>query len=487
MTAAPTGERLDSARARWLLAVIFVTTILIGLNATMVSIALPRIVAELGASAEQGTWMLLAYLLVNGSMLIMAGQLADSWSPGQVFRTGLLIFLASSLALALIGGPGLFIAWRAVQGLAAAMLLSTAAAMIARAFPRDRMSAAMGIYFAGFAVAQVAGPSAGGVITAAWGWRWLFVVSAAIALIALIAGWRVVDAMGRSGQPRQGRLIDPWGNGIILVGLGALIFALSRGQHQGWMGSEVMGALLVALLAIPLFVLVERRVPNPAVRVDLLADRTFLLANVAGFLLVIPRMVPAVMLSLYYQGLRGSGPVEAAVVITPLAAGVAVGSVAAGRFGGRGEDGRVALAMNIATAGGIIVIAGALFEGGSPAWVGLGLGITGFTTGVFSTLNSTTILKTSLPERAGSTNGVRTMFQASGVSIGTALMLSIIVSGVTIDQSRAFYAGDAQAMTDETRSLLNTGYLRAFAVMLALVVGAAAAGAFLVRRTRAKN
>ena len=209
MTSAPVWERLDTPHARWLLVVIFVSTILIGLNATMVSIALPRIVADLGASAEQGTWMLLSYLLVNGSMLVMAGQLADSWSPGKVFRTGLVLFLATAVALALVDGPGAFITLRALQGIAAAMLLSTAAAMIARAFPRHRMNSAMGIYLAGFAVAQVAGPSVGGVITAFLGWRWLFAVTAGIALLGLIAGWGIVGTVRTPGPRRAGRMVDP--------------------------------------------------------------------------------------------------------------------------------------------------------------------------------------------------------------------------------------------------------------------------------------
>ena len=487
MTAVPDGERLDAPHARWLLAIIFVATILIGLNATMVSIALPRIVADLGASAEQGTWMLLSYLLVNGSMLVMSGQLADSWSPGKVFRTGLVLFLVSAIVLALVGGPGSFIALRAVQGLAAAMLLSTAAAMIARAFPRNRMNTAMGIYLAGFAVAQVAGPSVGGVITVFLGWRWLFAVTAVIALLGLIAGWRIVGTVDRHGQRRPGRLIDPWGNLIILIGLGALLFALSREQQQGWSEGGVLGGFIVAVLAVPIFVSVERRVPNPAVHVELLSDRTFLLANLAGFLQVVPRMVPAIMLSLYYQGLQGAGPVQAALVITPLAAGVVVGSLLAGRINYLGDDRRLALAMNVGTAGGVAVIIGAIFAGGSPTWVGLGLGITGFATGVFSTMNSTTILTAASPDRAGSTNGVRTMFQAAGVSIGTALMLSIIVGGLTVDQARAFYAGDAGNLTEETRSVLTTGYLRAFTVMLLLVAVAAAAGVVLVRRGRSKS
>ena len=153
MTQSATIVRPQARAARRLLAVIFLATILIGLNATMISIALPTIVSDLGATADEGAWMLLAYLLLHGSMLVASGQLGDAWSPGAVFRIGLIIFLGSAVMLALVGGAGGFIALRAVQGLAAAMLLSTAGAMIALAFPRERIGHAMGVYLAGFAAA----------------------------------------------------------------------------------------------------------------------------------------------------------------------------------------------------------------------------------------------------------------------------------------------------------------------------------------------
>jgi MFS family permease len=475
------------ASARRLLAVIFVATILIGLNATMIGIALPSIVADLGASAEQGSWMLLAYLLLHGSMLVMSGQLGDAWSPGAVFRIGLLIFLGSAVALAVVSGPGSFIGLRAIQGLAAAMLLSTAGAMIALAFPRERMNHAMGIYLAGFAAAQVAGPSVGGLITAHIGWRWLFAVSALIAAVGLVAGWRLLGSV-RSDRRKPGRLIDPWGNALILIGLTAFLYALSRAQQQGWIDVAVMTGILIAAVVVPLFFFVERRVPNPAVHVDLLANRTFLLDNVAGLLMAVPRIAPAIMLSLYYQGLQGTGPTFAALMITPLAGAVMAGSLLAGRLGASRNERRVALEMNIGTVFGVLVMIVTIAMGGSAVWLALGLAITGFTTGVFSTVNSSTILKSSAPELAGSTNGVRTTFQSAGVSIGTALMLSMIVGGVPAAQANAFYAGKSSALTQVTRSLIDTGYLRALTVMLFIVIIAAVIGfVLMIRRSRSQQ
>lgn len=469
--------------ARRLLAVIFLASVLIGLNSTMIGIALPRIVGDLDASAEQGTWMLLSFLLVHGSMLVLSGQLADSWSPGRVFRLGSAVFLVASVGLALAASAEFFIGLRALQGLGAAMLVSTSGAMVVRNFPPARVGAALGVYLAGFSVAQVAGPTVGGIITDLIGWRWMFAVTALLALAILVAGWRLVrDAVTR----RSGRLIDPWGNLLILVGMGALLYAISSVQQGGWLQPIVLAGLAITAITVPVFVLVERRVPNPAIQVDLLTDRAFLLANTAGLLQIVPRVVPAVMLSLYYQGLKGAGPLEAALAVTPLAVGVTVGSLLGGRLESRWRTRDLAVATSIGTAIGLIVIIGAIAVGGPVLWVGVGLLVTGLAAGAFSTANTTMILSEVPRERSGSVNGVRTMFQSTGMAVGTALMLTIAVSGLSASQAQAFYAGESSAVSEQSAALLKQGYLSAFVVMLVLVLVALAIGIVLRRQHRAR-
>ena len=126
---------MDLRRARAVLAVVFAATVLIGLNATMLSVALPSAVADLGASPTQGSWMLLSYLVVSGAGLVLSGQLADCLELAPVFRVGLGAFAVSGLALAVSEEPMLFIAARALQGAGAALLLSTAAAIITVSHP----------------------------------------------------------------------------------------------------------------------------------------------------------------------------------------------------------------------------------------------------------------------------------------------------------------------------------------------------------------
>ena len=474
---------LDTARMERsgrMLALVFVSTVMLALNATMLSIALPTVVADLGATAVQGNWMLLSYLVVYGSALVLMGQLSDSSDKRTVFLSGLAVFTLASLGLSLAQGPLAFIALRAVQGAGAAMLLSTAAAMIAVVYPPSRLSGPMGIYLSGFAIAQVAGPNIGGVIVTLVGWRLLFLVNVPIGIVALVWGWRLLKRLPASDRP-PGRRFDPWGNGLILIGMTALLFALSQVQRSGWIDGIVLGCIAVFVGCVPAFILVERRVENPAIDIDLLKDRAFALANYAGFALAIPRLVTALLLSLYFQGLEGDDPLVAALKITPLALAVAAGSLTVRRVARAADDRRDALGFAIASAVGVAVLMLALREGGSLGGLILGMVVMGFSTGVFSALNSSIIMRSVPRTRAGNVNGVRTTFQVAGLSIGTALSLSLVTGALAAPQSQAFLSGDASALSAQSRALLGSGYQLAFGTMLLLVLAAVAASAALTR------
>ncbi|MFM6852352.1 MAG: MFS transporter, partial [Terrabacter sp.] len=203
---------MSACDARAALVVVFAGTILIGLNATMLSVALPTVVGDLGASPAQGTWMLLAYLVVAGAGLVLSGQLADCLDLAAVFRTGLAAFGLASLALLGTTDAALFIAARAVQGAGSALMLSTAAAIVSVSHPPERRRSAMGVYLAGFAIAQVSGPLVGGLVTSVLGWRWLFVVGLVIAAADLVLGRRALSRLPT--RPFTGLRVDVAGNAL---------------------------------------------------------------------------------------------------------------------------------------------------------------------------------------------------------------------------------------------------------------------------------
>lgn len=467
---------------RALLTIIFGATVLIALNATMISVALPRIVDDLGADESQGSWMLLSYMLVNGSMLVLAGQLADSFDLRTVFLSGLGMFTVTSLGLASASAPGVFIALRAAQGLGAAMLLSTAAAMIAVGVEPERMTHAMGIYLAGFATAQVAGPSIGGLVASVFGWRWIFLLNVPIGVVTLAVGWVVLRSLP-SRPLRTGSAVDPFGNALILVGTSAALVAVSSAQSAGWTSPLVLGAFATVLVAALLFVRVEHHVPAPAVEVHLLRSRRFAMANLAGLLLVVPRMAPTIVLSLWFQGVGGDPPLLAALKVTPIALGVALGSLTADRWSAAKHEARVALEWALVAVGALVVALAAVV-GGGVLWVLLpAMAVTGFATGVFSTANASMIMRSAPTSRAGAVNGLRTMVQTVGLSIGTALMLTLVLQPLTTRGATSFMAGRTAELSTADLAGLQTGYEVAFAALVLIGgVGAACSALALPRR-----
>ncbi len=481
---------MDLRDARAVLAVVFAATVLIGLNATMLAVALPSAIDDLGATPLQGSWMLLSYLVVSGAGLVLSGQLADCLELAAVFRAGLGAFAVSALALAVSGEPALFIAARALQGAGAALLLSTAAAIIAVSHPTARRRSAMGTYLAGFSVAQVSGPMIGGLVTSTVGWRWLFLIGFAIALGALVLGWRPLARLPRRGF--TGLRVDLPGNALIVVVTSVMLVALAGVQRVGWVHPRTVGLLLVAAVAVPVFVAVEHRARWPAVAVDLLRDRAFALANLAAFCLCVGRVVPAVVLSLWFQGYAGDDPVVAALKVTPLALAVTVGTLAVGRVvTGRDDVVTSRVTAAGAVAGAALLLSALLRHGDGTFADGIllvaGLVVLGLSAGGFQTVNSTMILAMRPVRQAGTVNGIRTTAQQTAVSLGTALLLSLATGRLAGPAAADYFAGRSHELDAPAREALVAGHVVAVAVLLALSTVGLLAVAALRRPARLRG
>lgn len=481
MTSTSVVPRMSGSRA--FLALIFTVSLTIALNGVMLSVALPRVVLDLGASSLQGNWMILAFSWVQAGLLVLGGQLSDTFNQRRLFLIGVGVFVVASLGLALTPTAGVFIALRAVQAVGSALVFGVSGAMIAGVFPGVLLSGAMGIYLGGYATGDVLGPSLGGVITAVLGWRMLFVLSALLGLTVIIWSWRLLTELPQRVR-RPGRRLDPIGNILIFIGLGALLFALSRVQRHGWLDPEVLLAFAGFGACVAVFPFVERRVANPAIDLRLFRTATVALAAFAGSILLIPRSSTAVLLSLYFQGFHDNGPFEAALKITPLAVAVVIGSFSVRYIARRGNERTTAMWFAMLAAVGVVVLMMSIRGEGMLAGIIVGIVLIGLSTGVTQPTIAGAIIAAAPPERVGNVNGTRLTFFSSTSAVGLALSLSIIVGGLTSTQAQAFFSGQTQELTAESLNQLSVGYQVAFAVILALVVLAIGAAAMLVRQAR---
>ncbi|GLW12600.1 hypothetical protein Misp01_77280 [Microtetraspora sp. NBRC 13810] len=223
-------EYLKRLRYAWrVCSVTSLGLILIGISGNTLNVALPTVVRHFHANASAAGWILLSFLLVNTATLVFFGRVADLLGRREIYLTGFGLFIVASLLAGLSPGVGFLIAMRAVQAVGAAMILANGTVIITDAFPPDRLSQGMGVYIGTLSVAQLAGPTLGGLVAEAAGWQWIFWMNVPAGLIALVWGMMTLRKVPRG--PREP--VDALGNMLIFAVLLAAVTAL----HEAGSGS----------------------------------------------------------------------------------------------------------------------------------------------------------------------------------------------------------------------------------------------------------
>jgi EmrB/QacA subfamily drug resistance transporter len=277
-TADPHHER------RWLiLAVIGIAQLLVVLDATIVNIALPSAQADLGFSDGDRQWVITAYALAFGSLLLLGGRIADLFGRKWVFIAGLLGFAGASALGGAAQSFGLLVGARALQGAFAAMLAPAALSLLATTFtdPAER-GKAFGIYGAIAGTGGAFGLLLGGALTEALDWRWCLYVSIAFAVPAALGALRLLHHVPVPSRPR----LDLPGTVTASAGLFALVFGLSRGESDGWGAPVTLVSLALSVVLLAAFVALQRRAEHPLLPLRVVADRdrggSFLAIAIAG-------------------------------------------------------------------------------------------------------------------------------------------------------------------------------------------------------------
>lgn len=457
------GETLRGARS--VLGVVFLATFLMSLSSNMLNIAVPALTSHFGSSAGESTLVVVAYQLVNTALLIPAGQVADSLDRRVTFLGGLAFFALVSLLMGFSPSILGVAAGRALQGAAAAVLLSNAVAILASVFPPHRLAAAMGVYLSGFSLGQVLGPMVGGLIVSTVGWRWLFWVLVPVALSSFLWGLRALRVVP-SGRAHPLQLDVPGGIVLAIILAGSQL-ALSLAAQVGFGDRRVLLALGACLALVPVLVLVERRLRHPVFAPELFRDRAFPLALLQGFLVMMPRLGAVTVAGLWFQGVAGDSAALSAVKIIGFPLGLTIGSLAGDRIS-RIWPPRAVVALSAAVATGGMGLLLANVRAGEDWVTVIGLGVMGLGNGVFQTLNSSLIMTSTPRGRTGVVNSIRVMVQAFGTGAGLALSMALIVAFATAEQARLFLSGDAAAL-GAGRSAIDAGFAAAYGTFFVLM------------------
>jgi len=319
--------------ALWLLCA---ASLMIILDGTIVTVALPSIQRQLGFSATGLSWVLNAYLIAFGSLLLLAGRLGDLAGRKRMFVSGLAAFTAASLACGFSVSPAMLIAARFAQGIGGAMVSAVSLGMIVTLFPERREQAkAIGAFsFTGAAGASV-GLVLGGVLTQAVGWHWIFFVNVPIGISVMLAAGRVLPADCGTGW-RGGA--DWLGAFLVTAGLMLGVYALVGTSGYGWGSARTLGAAAAAVALLGAFVARQATARAPLLPLRIFSGRALAGANLAQLLVIAAAFGFQVMITLYMQRVLGYGAAASGLGLLPTAA--VIGTVAlglsariAGRFG----------------------------------------------------------------------------------------------------------------------------------------------------------
>ncbi|WP_026927942.1 MFS transporter [Granulicoccus phenolivorans] len=453
------------------LAVVFITTLMMSAGTNMLNIAAPAVTTAFQASAVAATVMLMAYSVMNTMLIIPAGQVADVLDRRAVFLIGLALYTVVTVLIGFSPTIVVLIMGRAIQGVAAAMLMSSAVSILMLAFPPKKLTGAMGVYLAGFSLGQVTGPMIGGVIATALGWQWLFWAVAPVTLLALLLGlwaFRGLPAPTRKPGSRRSQLDLP-GSLLLALLLGGAQMALSLSGTLGLTSPVVLTIIVLVVVLIPVLRVVERRVANPVLHPELFARRDFPVALLQGFLVMLPRVGAVTAVGLYFQGMHGDSAAVAAVKTVTFPVLLTVGSLTGGRVRNLLSNRTATIVSAVVAAVGMAVMLLSV-PLASDLLVIIGLGILGLGNGVFQTLNSSTIVTSAPKERASVVNAIRSTGQTFSTGIGLALAMALILAFAAADQGAAFMAGNPAGLSADGRAAIDLGFSVTYAVMLVLML-----------------
>jgi len=343
------SARSGLSRGATLLAVA-VVQFLVSLDLSVVNVGLPRIAAALDFTPVGLTWVIHAYALTFGGLLLLGGKAADRYGHKRVLLIGLVTFGAASLLGGFAEEPGHLIAARAAQGIGAAALAPAALALLTATFPtgRERVRA-FGVWSAMNAAGGAFGVVAGGVLTEYAGWQWVMWVNVPMVAITLLLANRIAPGPSPSRSTRP----DVVGAVLATAGMTLLVYGIVRTEHNGWTSASTLVPLTVAVVLLLAFLQVERTTErDPLVRLGLLTNRSVAGANLFNLLLGAAMASAFYFISLYLQRVLHHGPARTGLEVLPFALGVIVGSVVAIKLGYRFAPRLLLIGGGVVTASG---------------------------------------------------------------------------------------------------------------------------------------
>ena len=430
------NESHETASKAWVLALTSLASLMVALDALVVTTALSTIRLELGASLEALQWTMNAYNLSFAVLLLTGAALGDRYGRRRLFVAGLILFVVASAACALARSAGALIAARAVQGAGAALVMPLAMALLSAAFPPQERGRALGMFSGLTGLALIAGPVVGGAVADGIAWQWIFWINVPIGRVAIaLVRRRIQESFGMSTA------VDVLGVILVTGAVLGAVWGLMRGNASGWTSPEVIAAFVAGLLLAGAFVAWELRARAPMVPMRFFGSRAFASGNAACFLYTGSLYGAVFFMAQFLQTAQGHGPLGAGLRLLPWTATLFVVAPLAGVLVNRtGErtliaGGLILQAIGMAWVALIAAPDLAYASLVAPlilAGAGISMAMPAAQNAVFNSVAQTEL---------GKASGTFNMFRFLGGVSGIAVAVAVFAAAGSVDSPRAFTAG----------------------------------------------
>jgi EmrB/QacA subfamily drug resistance transporter len=465
------------------LLVVAIAQLMVVLDATIVNVALGNIASSLKVQSQADlSWVVTAYTLTFGGFLLLGGKIADRVGRRAVFASGAVLFAIASLLGGLSGNLELLIAARALQGIGGALMSPAALSLLTVVFREGpERNRALGIWSAITAAGAALGLLLGGVLTEYASWRWVFLVNVPIAVVAVTGAFRLVP----ESKDERAQAFDVQGAVLVTGGLMAVVYALVKGNDNGWTSASTLLVLALGAVLLAAFVQVQRTSANPLVPVRVFHTRSVLGADVGALLIGAGIFAIFFFAILWMEQVNGWSPIKSGLAFLPMPVMIGVSAGIGAKLLGRIGPRPLLLFGPLLAAGGLVLLGLRLTPGSSYAGtllpalmcVALGMGMT------FVALTSSAVAGVSHADA-----GIASALLNAGQQVGGALGLAILTA-VSASRSSALLDGfstghvtpDLLALRVQVEHALVSGWDAGFLVGAAFLAMAAIVTFSLVR------
>ena len=397
------------------------------LDTSIVNIALPQMARDFGASLAVISWVMMAYLIANASLLLSSGRLGDMLPPGRLFLAGMLIFSLASALCGFSSHTWQLVAARAVQGVGASLMLGVAPKIITTIYREGERGLALGLFSTAFATGVSVGAPLGGFITSTWGWPVVFFINLPICVVAVLAGGRLLMRLQATAE-WETRAFDWQGGALLMASISLFMWALTQVRTQGWQDMKILAALGGAGVAFTLLIILERRQKMPLLHGELWRSRAFRLGSIAVVLTFAAVMGTFFLLPFYLEEIFRLPPKTVGWLIAVLSFSNALVSPVGGLYADRWNN------LLVLRLGAVLILGGL----SALLWLGpaislrslvLVFAVTGMGFGLFQAPNFNEVLRGVRPQMLGLAAGTNAVLKNVGSLLGIALMVTMVAMG----------------------------------------------------------